>query len=37
MHIDRATGVPSSSNLDLALKVQGQDLSTKIEYTCTKN
>lgn len=36
MNIERATGIPTTSNLDMAMKVQGQEAATKISATTTK-
>ena len=37
MNIDRKSGVPVKSNIDMTIKVQGQDLITNMTVTFTKN
>ncbi|PQB08581.1 hypothetical protein BST83_03440 [Polaribacter filamentus] len=36
MAIDRKTGVPLNSNIDMALSVQGQEMNSKVSMTMTK-
>ena len=36
MNIDRKSGVPITSNIDMTMKVQGQDLITNMTVTFTK-
>ena len=36
MEIDRKSGVPLSSNIDMALSIQGQEMNSKVTMTMTK-
>ena len=36
MNIDRASGIPLTSNIDMSLTLQGQKMNSKVSMTMTK-